>query len=201
MAVITSPTQGQVLTGVIDVVGTASHPDFLRYEVSFRYDPSPTETWFPLLQESTSLVESEKLVVWDTTSITDGVYMIRLRVFWGDGNNPLEFVTRGLVVSNTPATSTPTVTSTSPVLPTSNPLPINTQVYYESGSPEGDHNLLQADMLRNLSGGGYLASFCKGGLWSLASFLSFVIYVNLRKMLRPRVRRFLRRFISDLRRP
>ena len=57
------------------------------------------------------------------------------------------------------------------------------------------------DLLPDLSGQGYLSALYTGVLWTVFVFVALALYVNLRKVLRPRLRSFLRRVISDLRRP
>ena len=187
--------------GVIDVVGTATHPDLVGYQVSFAYDPNPTETWFPVLAAAGSQVENGVLGVWDTMAISDGAYMLRLHVFWRDGIHPLEFITRGLVVSNRSATSTPKVTPAIPAPVTREPRHLSTSSQSKPSPPDISLGLSLADLMPNLSGSGYRTAFCRGALWTFVGFVSLALYVNLRKVLRPRVRRFLRRVISDLRRP
>lgn len=56
-------------------------------------------------------------------------------------------------------------------------------------------------LLPDLSGQGYLSALYTGALWTVFVFVALALYVNLRKVLRPRLRSFLRRVISDLRRP
>jgi hypothetical protein len=80
---------------------------------------------------------NETLATWDTTIITDGDYVLRLRVHLTDGSTR-EAVVPGLRVRNyspieTPtsiplapeATALPTVTPTSTPLPTPTSLPVN----------------------------------------------------------------------------
>ena len=202
LALITSPVQGQILTGAIDVVGNATHPDFVHYEVSFAYDPNLTDTWFPALLVGESSVQGDTLGVWDTTAMTDGLYMLRLQVFWGNELRYLEFITDGLVVANKHATSTPVVESNTSALQDSNAQVIVAHPPVDPDSRQGTTSTLLPDQFLPYVGrDDYRTSFYRGGLFTCVVFLALALYVNLRKVLRPRVRRFLRRFISDLRRP
>src|SRR3989304_3628957 len=48
VAVITSPLDGAIVSGVVPISGAATHPQFQRYELAFGYSPDPTDTWFSL---------------------------------------------------------------------------------------------------------------------------------------------------------
>ncbi len=115
-AEITSPSQGQALSGVVTIEGTAFHPAFQAYGVSFAYDPNPTNTWFPIGDQVAAPVSDSRLAVWDTSGLTSGTYQLRLTVYLEDGKT-LESSVGGLLIgsrtpSATPASS-PTVTSIS----------------------------------------------------------------------------------------
>src|SRR5512135_3683588 len=81
-AVITIPQDGATVSGIVPILGTATHPQFLRYELAFAYSPNPTDTWFTLQEPVKSAVVNDVLGRWDTTGITDGAYTLRLRVYW-----------------------------------------------------------------------------------------------------------------------
>jgi hypothetical protein len=113
-AEITQPAVGDQLAGVVTITGTAFHPEFQAYAVSFAYDPNPTETWFPVGDRSTTAVSDGRLAVWDTTGITPGTYQLRLTVTLKQGT-PLEAYVRGLVIGEAPSPAvTPEVTLTTP---------------------------------------------------------------------------------------
>jgi len=143
--VISSPTEGQIVQGVVVVTGTISALGLSTYELSFSYAEDATQTWFVLATSSEPVFEGE-LGIWDTTTLTDGDYTLRIRTFMLDGSVQ-ETLVRGLRVRNyTPvptATYTPTVTpvvqfaaptaqliapaldTATPSLPTPTPLPPN----------------------------------------------------------------------------
>jgi hypothetical protein len=110
-AELTSPQPGQVVSGLVTLSGTADHPAFNRYELSFGYDQDPTDTWFSIGEPVDTRVIDGRLALWDTSSITDGDYSIRLRVWLQDGNS-LEAVVPGVRVRNY---------SSDPVIPTAIP--------------------------------------------------------------------------------
>ncbi len=115
LPVITSPTAGQVVQGQVAITGTTDIPNFASSEVDFAYASDSANTWFPI-QSSTNSVDHAVLGTWDTTSITDGDYVLRLRVTAADGT--FQDVTVTVKVRNYTAlpTSTATVTPTQPAL-------------------------------------------------------------------------------------
>src|SRR6266567_3674934 len=82
VAVITSPLDGAILNGLVPITGTATHRQFQRYELAFAYSPNPTGTWFPLQAAVNTQVVNEIIGRWDTTQISDGLYSLRLRVYY-----------------------------------------------------------------------------------------------------------------------
>lgn len=84
VAVITGPAQGEALHGQVAVRGTAAGEDFQSAEVSFAYS-GKDDTWFPIA-EIGQPVALGLLTSWDTTTLTDGVYDLRLVVSRTDGS-------------------------------------------------------------------------------------------------------------------
>jgi hypothetical protein len=109
---ISSPLEGEIVQGVAIITGTVSAFGFSYYELSFAYADDPTQTWFVFSTSSLPVFEGE-LGTWDTTTLTDGDYSLRLRTFMLDGS-VRETVVSGLRVRNYTAvpTSTPTPTPT-----------------------------------------------------------------------------------------
>ncbi|MEP7181304.1 MAG: RHS repeat-associated core domain-containing protein [Betaproteobacteria bacterium] len=78
VAAITAPADGATVTGPVDVVGTASDANFLRYELA--YSPAGDDTW-TLLAEGTSAVTNGVLGKFDPTVLLNDQYTLRLTVF------------------------------------------------------------------------------------------------------------------------
>jgi hypothetical protein len=127
---ITSPSSGEAISGVVTITGSATHEDFLGYDLAFAYADNPTGTWFPLGEPVQAPVAAGRLGLWDTTGITDGDYSLRLRVWLQDGTALVTQV-EGLRVRNripietsTPApTATPGATSSPTPRPAPEPAP------------------------------------------------------------------------------
>src|SRR5262249_40134368 len=76
---ITSPTAGQILQGQVAITGTTNVANFASAELAFAYASDTTGTWFTILA-STQFVVNDVLATWDTTAVTDGDYVLRLKV-------------------------------------------------------------------------------------------------------------------------
>ncbi|WP_420631490.1 hypothetical protein [Candidatus Leptofilum sp.] len=111
---ITQPADGETISGVIEVVGTAVHPDYLRYELAFRQQDVAGAEWI-VFAEGSQQVTDDVLAVWNTTVgrdigspiFPDGRYQLRLRVVKTDFNYDEYFVT-DLIIQNDGPTPTPT---------------------------------------------------------------------------------------------
>ena len=81
---ITSPKSGDILRGQVTITGTTDVANFLSARLDFAYASNPAENWFAL-QALSQPASDSALTIWDTTSITDGDYVLRLQVFLNDG--------------------------------------------------------------------------------------------------------------------
>ncbi|MCB0078124.1 MAG: hypothetical protein KDD73_11990 [Anaerolineales bacterium] len=123
--VVTSPTSGQTVRGAVAIVGTATHPEFWKYELRIAagtYPVVPDEQWYRLVVREQS-VTGGQLGVWDTSALADGPYTIRLRVVRADGQWQ-DFDVAPLYVSNAPPTQPPPPPPTfTPIPPTATSVP------------------------------------------------------------------------------
>ena len=170
-AVIDSPRPGDVLQGVVAVNGSSDISGFVSAEISFTYLDDPTGTWF-LIATDTQPVSNNRLVTWDTTVITDGNYVIRLRVNLADGAGR-EVLVPDLRVRN----YTPVETSTPPpVTPEAVPIPtsMTTMTLFPTPTALARNPATLAPM--DIS-----TSILYGGLAAILTFLIIGIYLWLRK--------------------
>jgi hypothetical protein len=111
-ATISYPIEAQIVQGVVKISGSVTVLGFSSYDLSFAYEGDPTQTWFEFYSSSLPVFEGE-LGTWDTTTLTDGDYSLRLQVFLLDGTVQDATVTGVRVRNYTPIpTSTSTPTST-----------------------------------------------------------------------------------------
>ena len=107
---ITSPAPDELLRGQVTVTGKIDIPNFVSARLEFAYASNPTNTWFMIQAFSQPLADST-LAVWDTTSITDSDYILRLHVDLADGT--FQEVTVPILIGNDVLpTATPEPTST-----------------------------------------------------------------------------------------
>ena len=126
---ITSPRDRASVRGLVPIEGSATHPQFQKYEIHYGPEPNPGDQWTPIQGSPFTVpVVQGRLGLWDTTIIPDGLYSLRLRVVRLDGNYD-EYFVRGVQVSNSLPTDTPTPESTpTAAAPTDTPAPTATVV-------------------------------------------------------------------------
>jgi len=114
---IHEPADGDEVSGIVSIQGTADHPQFLRYELAFVQNSRPGSDWIVFAQGDRP-VRNNTLAVWDTTVgqpvspvFPDGQYRLRLRVVREDYNYD-EFFVAELLITNLSATPSPTATLT-----------------------------------------------------------------------------------------
>jgi hypothetical protein len=175
---IASPGPGQVLQGQVAVTGTTEVPNFASAELDFEYATDPTNTRF-VIQTMTDPIQNGPLATWDTTTISDGDYLLLLRVYVADGTN--QDTTVAVKVRNYTAlpTATPTPLPTKPALqiptaivlaptmtPTLAPLPTPTNLPPNPASTNANN---------------IYSEFWRGGLIVLLLFCLFGIVIRLRR--------------------
>ncbi|MEL6524684.1 MAG: PKD domain-containing protein, partial [Chloroflexota bacterium] len=111
--VIVSPLSNNVVSGTVQVVGSASHPNFLQYRLEFADQNNPNNVWRSITGVVQQPVIAGVLGVWSTNTgtVPDGLYQVRLRVFLRDGTQQTTQV-GNVRVQNQQATPVPTNTTT-----------------------------------------------------------------------------------------
>lgn len=174
---IDSPLPGEVLQGQVSVTGSTAVEGFQSYEVAFAYQNDQTNTWFPI-GGGKQPIAGGALTTWDTTTITDGTYKLRVNVYLSDGR-VLEKVVSSLRVRNYTAveTSTPAPAATSSSLSPS-AAPSGDFTPAAETPAAGDINSAQVTQA-NLGD-----SLMKGGLAALGLFILLGIYLGIRTLIR-----------------
>jgi RHS repeat-associated protein len=92
---ITAPVEGATVLGPIDVVGTATDPNFVRYELAIApADAAATdEGAFTMIGGGTSPIAGGVLGQLDPTLLLNDLYRLRLTVLDGGGNQTIDEVT------------------------------------------------------------------------------------------------------------
>lgn len=163
--IIQSPSTGDAIQGVVTIMGNIVAEDFQHGELTFSYVQNPTSTWF-LMKTIEEPNDNGIIAEWDTTTITDGNYNLRLSVIYADGNEVVTEV-RDLRVRNyTPIeTNTPTpITPTATPVPGSSPTPTETPIPPTATALPGNPAELTAQDVAEGFGKGILTTI---GIFSL----------------------------------
>ena len=174
---ISAPGNGANLSGVVVVSGTT----LSAWDLSFSYADDPTGTWFPLAQSSDP-VSAGTLTSWDTTTITDGFYVLRLHVSAVDGSQYFKVNVR---VRNYSPVETATLTLTPTAAPTFTLVPViatATATFTPAPTPT-----IPAPLPPNpatLSTQEIVVNFGKGAFGVIALFAFFGVLLSLSRKLR-----------------
>lgn len=108
---ITAPAPEEIVRGQVTISGRVDVVSFASVQLEFAYASNPTDTWFTI-QTFSQPISDSTLAVWDTTSITDGAYVLRLRVNFEDGTSqevtvPIKIGNEALPTPTPEPTSTP----------------------------------------------------------------------------------------------
>ena len=188
-ASITSPQPGDVLRGQVNIIGNMNVPNFASAELAFSY-ASPNggasnsaDSWFTI-QTFPQPVQDPTMAIWDTTSLTDGDYILRLRVILQDGTSQ-DVVVSNLKIRNDVPLSTETLTATltpefADPLPISSPVEISTIQSVTTIPTFPSSTPLPANPASVTTSSIY-GTFARGGLITLVLFIIFSLLLRLRK--------------------
>ncbi len=119
--VIAQPEQDATVRGLVQLVGTATHSQFKRYELYYAPGPAPADNAWIFIGPDAHFQQQPLglLGTWDSRAVPDGTYSLRVRVVKTDGNYLDSELRRVVVANSKPAESpTPSVTPTSSDTPT-----------------------------------------------------------------------------------
>ncbi len=115
---ISSPQSGDAVSGWVTIVGTTLDPDFRSYRLEYAPDPTPSDVpWAAIQPPVEQQVREGTLGAWDTTSLDDGFYILRLVIERNDGESTDYEI--HIQVANATATPLPTL----PPTPTATSIP------------------------------------------------------------------------------
>ena len=207
-AEIIAPQEGDAVRGVVQIVGTALHPDFNHYTLEFGFDPNVDDQWFPVQDPVAQQVQNGPLAVWDTTVVADGLYQLRLRVVRNDGAFD-EAVVAGIEVKNAVPTqlptilpsSTPTVVQGTPTIGPSPTSPIQqppTNTPRPTPTPGGPTLTPTPNPNAALTRQQFRAAVCRGTGLTVVFFVLLGGYVLARRYARADIRRWWLRFRREV---
>lgn len=94
---ISSPTRGEKISGQVTIRGTAAGPGLAGYVLEYFHGSSLPSL---IVSDSQQVSNNDNLGLWDTASVQDGSYTLRLRVVSRDGSQTVFSVP--VVVKNQP---------------------------------------------------------------------------------------------------
>jgi hypothetical protein len=128
-AAIDYPAGNDTLSGVVTITGTVIDPNLRSYELEYAPDPTLSSVpWTPVQGAVTQQVRGGILGAWDTTTVPDGRYVLRLRMNRVGGVS-IDYTVHVEVINATPTptfepvTRTPTAVPNTPT-PGSSPTPL-----------------------------------------------------------------------------
>jgi PKD repeat protein len=107
---ILSPVPGNIVSGSQQIIGSATHSNFLQYQLEYGPDPNPSNLWYAVSGAVQSPVANGLLGIWNTSVLNDGAYQLRLRVFLRDGTNGDTVTVNNIIVRNQAPTPIPSAT-------------------------------------------------------------------------------------------
>jgi hypothetical protein len=106
--VITQPEPDAAVRGTVQIVGSATHPQFQRYELYYAPSPVPGDNaWIFIGDAHFQQQPAGLLGTWATGSLPDGAYALKVRVVRQDGNYT-DSDPRRVIVANKRPVETPT---------------------------------------------------------------------------------------------
>lgn len=171
---ITSPAPDEILRGQVTITGKVDVPSFVAAQLDFAYASNPTNTWFTIQRFAQPIIDST-LATWDTTLITDGDYVLRLRVNFEDGTSqevtvPVKVGNDALPTPTLEPTATPepdTVLIPTPFLIAASPTPTDIPRSTPTALPPNPVSLGQNQIYASLGRGALVIL----GLFALAGII------------------------------
>lgn len=173
-AEIQEPQGGEAIYGLFTIKGSASHPSFVAYQLSFALTEDESETWFLLGEPQTNPVVEGGLGLWDTNGISDGDYRLRLEVFL-ENNQSIISIVEGVRIRNQRSIETAT------------PAPIIAQVTATSSAPTKTPRPTPLPPLKNEGASLVQGAFITGVILGLVTLSSTGVYLFMRRRTRERL--------------
>ena len=114
---IISPTTNATVQGNVTIFGSASHPNFVQYALEYGPQNNPSNLWYPITPQAITVpVVNSALGAWNTTTVPDGTYQIRLHVYLTGGSELTNTLVSSIKVRNSLPTNTPQAQNSPPTI-------------------------------------------------------------------------------------
>ena len=178
---ITSISDGQAIRGVVSIEGNTDIEGFALSELTYSYAQDSTDTWF-LIDETNIPIKDNNIAIWDTTTISDGNYNLRLTVILENGEKIYVYVTN-LRVRNYSQIETDTPNPSITISPfTEIPLLGTSDSATSTPKPEQTRTPLPTNPVI-LTRSDLSSSLLRGVAGTFAGFLVIGLYLSLRKII------------------
>jgi len=147
---ISYPKPNQAVQGLVKITGSTNIHDFSHATLEFAYQANPTNTWFPIAESDQGVV-NDLLATWDTSTITDNIYILKLTVTTKT-NQVFTYTVEGIRVRNYSAieTDTPAPLSTRSEVSTARvPTPQHSFPLTPTPFPTNPATIQSSDLIRN----------------------------------------------------
>ena len=169
---ISQPLPGEATQGLIQVTGTIGVEDLESYALEFAYHNEDNQSWFEISRGDTPVSEGI-LGEWDTSSIPDSNYDLRLTVY-RETAEPIIFIVEGIRVRNYTAIETNTPAPTN-ILPTQTPILVESVTPLPTVEIRPSPTALPPNPAA-ISGDDIQKNLFKGAVGGVAIFIVFLIY-------------------------
>jgi hypothetical protein len=168
-ATIRSPQQGDTLLGSIPISGSARIDDFNFYKLEYAHASNP-DAWSAVSSTKPDPVVGGMLDVWNTQTVPDGPYYLKLTVVDPIGQEVCRFTVADLYVANM-GTPTPSATPTPEESPTATATLPATQAAEAPPLDEPTIAPTIEPIVPTESGGGFLSPSGLAGAMGLESLI------------------------------
>jgi hypothetical protein len=187
-AVIDWPVTGEHIQGAVVIRGSTPASGMRSYQLAYALSSDPNQAWI-LIQEGTTPIQDGILAVWDTTSIPDGSYNLRLLVNQSNGDQTVTNM-YNLLVENQGAVEslgiTPTAWYTNLATPRVTAAPSSVALLGGADAPTMPTPSPLPQNPVEISSSNAITSFGVGAALSLSAFLLFGVYWGVRHFLNGR---------------
>ncbi|PKN89814.1 MAG: hypothetical protein CVU42_06475 [Chloroflexi bacterium HGW-Chloroflexi-4] len=175
---VLNPSAGQIVTGTVEIKGSVPDDNFEYAEISYSFSDETTSNWF-LIERLDQTVHDDTLALWDTTTITDGVFRLKISVFRTNGSVS-ELIIEDIRVANYTHYDLPTATITPIIV-------LETPSAGETVEPTVSMKPLPTDLPKNpaaISEDDFKLSMISGVTLTVLVLLVLGIYILFRRIAR-----------------
>jgi hypothetical protein len=167
---VTYPIHGQTLKGIVKITGSIALEDWTGYELAFADTANAEPSWFVFATGTNPIIDG-LLGTWDTATISDGEYNLRLHVFSPSGDQDV-FIYSVRIHNYTvdtpeptatpPASATPSASPTATATATFTPQPTSTPYSRPTPMPPNPASLRTDEIIFNLGRGALFTALLFG---------------------------------------